>query len=63
MRELVVLKDKCPQDHPCPSVGICPVNALMQRKVEAPEVNNEVCIKCGRCVNFCPKGALKLMDK
>ena len=33
---LSVKKVRCPQNHPCPSVKICPVGALTQYKFEAP---------------------------
>lgn len=62
MKELVVVKDRCPQNHPCPSVRVCPVAALKQEGFKAPTVDNDLCIKCGKCVNFCPKGALQLID-
>ena len=48
------------QDHKCPSVGICPVGALSQKDFNAPEVDHEVCIRCGKCSDFCPKKALVL---
>ena len=56
--KLVVKKERCPQNHPCPSVKVCPVKALKQKKFEAPEVDEEVCIKCGKCVKTCPMRAL-----
>lgn len=52
---------RCPQNHPCPSVPICPVGALHQQGFAAPEVDKDQCIACGRCVSLCPKGALKLV--
>ena len=60
---LKVIKEKCPQNHKCPSVRICPVGALSQDNFEAPKVDNDKCIKCGKCVNFCPKKALVLEEK
>lgn len=59
-RTLVVKKNHCPQNHPCPSVKVCPVGALSQKGVNAPVVDMEKCIKCGKCVKFCPKRALAL---
>ena len=50
---------RCPQNHPCPSVRVCPVGALEQTGFEAPQVNKEKCIDCGKCVAFCPMGVLK----
>ena len=57
---LVVKKNRCPQNHPCPSVKVCPVGALKQKGFDAPTVDMEKCIKCGKCVNFCPMRALLL---
>lgn len=50
----------CPQNHPCPAVKVCPVGALSQSGHNAPTVNHEKCIRCGKCSNFCPKKALVL---
>ncbi len=60
MKQLKVVTDRCPQNHPCPSVRVCPVGALTQSGFSAPKVNEEKCIRCGKCSNFCPKKALVL---
>ena len=31
-----------------------------QKDFEAPKINYEKCINCGKCSNFCPKKALVL---
>ena len=59
-KTLVVKKMRCPQNHACPSVRVCPVGALSQNKFEAPRVDMQKCIKCGKCVKFCPMKALAL---
>ena len=59
-RKLVVLKHRCPQNHPCPSIRVCPVNALSQTGFNAPDVDNDNCVKCGKCINYCPMKALTL---
>lgn len=58
--ELVIKTSRCPQNHPCPSVRVCPVGALSQKGNAAPVVNMDQCIKCGKCVKFCPMRALVL---
>jgi Fe-S-cluster-containing hydrogenase component 2 len=60
-KTLVVIKENCPQNHPCPSVPICPVAALKQTAFDAPTVDLDDCIRCGKCTNFCPKKALVLV--
>ncbi len=54
--------DNCPQKHACPAVRICPVGALSQNGFNAPEIDHNKCIKCGKCSNFCPKKALVLEE-
>lgn len=61
-KKLCVIVEKCPQNHPCPSVKVCPVGALEQNEFAAPTVNLDNCIRCGKCANFCPKKALVLCD-
>ena len=57
---LIVKTKRCPQNHPCPSVRICPVGALLQHGFDAPVVDMEKCIKCGKCTKSCPMRALVL---
>lgn len=49
--------DKCPQNHPCPAVKICPVKALTQEGFNAPTIDESKCIGCGKCVMICGKSA------
>jgi Fe-S-cluster-containing hydrogenase component 2 len=58
--KLKVISERCPQNHACPSLRVCPTGALSQNGVEAPGVDQDKCIACGKCVRFCPMGALKL---
>ncbi len=57
---LSVNQNRCPQNHPCPSVRVCPVGALSQNGYAAPTVDKDKCIQCGKCVRFCPMRALVL---
>jgi len=59
-KTLKVNKNRCPQNHPCPSVRVCPTKALSQQGFAAPVVDDNKCISCGKCVRFCPMGALTL---
>lgn len=55
-----VNKNRCPENHPCPSVRVCPVEALSQVRYLAPSADMEKCIRCGKCVRYCPMGAISL---
>lgn len=57
---IVVKTNRCPQNHSCPSVKVCPVGALSQKGYAAPEADMNKCIRCGKCVKFCPMQALVL---
>ena len=61
-KKLVVINEKCPQNHKCPSVLICLVDALVQDGFNAPVVLEDKCIKCGKCVAFCKMKALVFED-
>ncbi len=57
---LQVSKSRCPQNHRCPAIRVCPVEAITQKGYAAPVVDMDKCIKCGKCVKFCPMRALSL---
>lgn len=58
-----VTKSKCPQNHGCPAIKVCPSNALTQEGFNAPVVDISKCIDCGLCTQVCPMGALTFVDK
>ncbi|MDF1564020.1 MAG: 4Fe-4S ferredoxin [Deltaproteobacteria bacterium] len=48
-----VIAHYCPQNHPCPVVRLCPVDAIEQEGNSAPKVDQESCIDCCACTNAC----------
>ena len=60
-KTLLVVKENCPQNHPCPSVPVSPVGALKQNGFHAPTVDPDTCIRCGKCTKSCPRQALVLV--
>ncbi|HKL09525.1 MAG TPA: 4Fe-4S binding protein [Bacteroidales bacterium] len=53
-KNIVVNENFCPQNHPCPSTGICPVGAITQKSpFSAPEINYSKCTGCGICLRSC----------
>jgi ferredoxin len=58
---LQVIINRCPQNHPCPSLTVCPMGALSQKGFAAPVVDHNKCIACKKCAQFCPMGALVVM--
>lgn len=57
-KTLTVDKTRCPANHKCPAISVCPYGALLQEGNNAPTVDMNKCIKCGKCVRFCPMKAL-----
>jgi ferredoxin len=53
---------RCPQNHHCPAIRQCPVDAITQEGNKLPVINQEKCIKCSQCVMFCPMGAISDKD-
>lgn len=62
-KRLNIIKERCPQNHKCPAVNVCPVGALSQEEFNAPKIDYDKCIACGKCSSFCPKKALVLEEK
>lgn len=54
-----VISWRCPKNHKCPAVSVCPVDAISQKGYDAPVIDEEKCIDCGKCNNYCPTGAIK----
>ncbi len=58
--KLSVNKKKCPQNHRCPSIAVCPHGAITQRDIYSlPFIDESKCIACGKCMRFCPMGAIE----
>ncbi len=57
---LKVNTSRCPQNHRCPAAAVCPAGALSQQGYEAPALDENKCTMCGKCVRYCPTGALLL---
>lgn len=62
--KIIVNEQKCPQNHKCPAMAVCPQNAVFQKDMNSlPVVDGEKCILCGKCIQYCPKGAFEKSDK
>ncbi|MDT4762044.1 4Fe-4S binding protein [Sphaerochaeta sp. PS] len=57
-RHLTVKAQRCPQNHRCPSVAICPFGALTQTGYAAPVIDYTKCTGCGKCTRYCMPRAL-----
>ena len=53
-----VINQRCPQDHKCPLIYICPQHAIEQKEFHAPLIDKEKCINCNLCVHNCPYHAV-----
>lgn len=68
MKYAYIEQELCDRSPGCPPIKICPVNAIYHEKTNflsyGPSiVNKDVCIGCGKCVNYCPRGAIKIVSR
>ena len=56
---ITIDKNRCPQNHRCPSIKVCPVGAISQEGFGLPVVSQEICVECGKCIKFCPMRAIQ----
>lgn len=59
MDKISVSPHRCPANHPCPSVRVCPVGAIKQDGFGLPTIDQDACIECGKCIGYCPMGAIQ----
>lgn len=52
--------NRCPGNHKCPAVRVCPVSAIIQEGTGVPRIDKDKCIKCSKCVFFCPMKAITI---
>lgn len=58
--KLSINKNKCPQNHRCPAIAVCPRGAVTQKNnYSLPVIDENKCIACGKCIRFCPMGAFE----
>lgn len=59
---IVVDEKRCPQNHRCPAMSVCPVNAIRQEGFGLPVIDPETCIRCRKCASFCPMQAFTVIE-
>lgn len=64
MKKVKLLKDRCDSSPFCAAKRVCPVSAIEFKKTGLFSgnivINEEKCVGCGKCINACPHGALKI---
>ena len=61
--KLTINARRCPQNHPCPAISVCPTKAISQRNYfSLPEIDESKCIVCGKCMRYCPMGAFEKVE-
>lgn len=50
---LSIDKNRCPQNHRCPILTICPKGAITQDGYGLPLIDSDKCIECGKCIKYC----------
>ena len=55
---LTIDKERCPQNHRCPLLRVCPVEAITQNGYDLPVIDEAKCIECGKCTRYCGMSAV-----
>lgn len=55
--QIIVDQNRCPQNHRCPAISVCPVGAISQDGYGLPVVDQTKCIRCMKCQKLCPMKA------
>ena len=55
---LTISPSYCPQNHRCPIVNVCPVDAISQNGFGLPIIDDIKCKECGKCMKYCPMHAV-----
>ncbi|MGM0508140.1 MAG: ATP-binding protein [Fusobacteriota bacterium] len=69
-----VKKGLCDSSPACPARRVCPVDAISQDKSTAKGlmamlggglayVDEKLCTGCGKCIDYCPMGAIEMVKK
>jgi ferredoxin len=56
---LTISPKACPQNHRCPLILFCPVQAISQDGYSLPVIDETKCIGCEKCTKFCPMRAVE----
>jgi Fe-S-cluster-containing hydrogenase component 2 len=59
---ITVNEYRCPQNHGCPVISHCPVDAISQEGYGLPQVDPEKCIGCMKCAKICPTFAFEVNE-
>jgi Fe-S-cluster-containing hydrogenase component 2 len=67
MKKIAIINEKlCDQSPFCPVKRVCPVNAVTQSggffSKGFPKIDPEACTGCGKCIQYCPMGAVKIKN-
>lgn len=57
----------CDRSPGCPAIKVCPSKAISHKKAgmfsyEVSVVDPHSCTGCGKCLNYCPRGAIKMVS-
>ncbi len=61
--KLTINASRCPQNHRCPAISVCPKQAISQKNpFSLPLIDDSKCIVCGKCIRYCPMDAFEMKD-
>ncbi|WP_418791174.1 ATP-binding protein [Phosphitispora sp. TUW77] len=64
-KKAVINETLCDHSPFCAAKKVCEFGAITQKtqglfNAEVPEIDRDTCVGCGKCVDYCPHGAIQM---
>ena len=60
---IIVVPERCPQNHKCPLIKKCKQQAIGQEGLKAPTIDYDKCVECMICVKNCPNEVFEEVEE
>lgn len=66
MKKAYINPNSCDRSPGCPAIRVCPSQAISHQRIgmfsyDVSAVDPAKCTGCAKCLNYCPRGAIKMI--